>query len=316
MLVRNSLFVSLLGIGLWAAPLAAQQGMIHTLVSSYTPGEQQSLELTPDGSRGFLALGATIDVLDMTGLQPVEIAKHPMPDCQPLAMRYFHLASPDTHYLYIAGGALGVWRITLCPSIFQAVNPVGCGHTSFADLIVQDRVEFGYFERKRCVDVEILPNASPPVLFALFGSSSEHSTQQEVTELRAYDISTTTPSLMTTCYFDTTNPQATPQEYMQVGTALAADPADDDSVYVAMGKGGIWRADLTGSSGNWNLQKYSVWTPGSCGSQPTPEHVRDLSIVRVQTSTPQSVLYAALNYGEILEISNLGQSSVGVTFLL
>jgi hypothetical protein len=140
-----------------------QTGPISNLVSSYTPGEQLSLEVTPDAvwpnaRRGFLAEGATIAVLNLQVTPPVLIDTHPVPMCQPLALRYYHHVevSGASDYLFIAGGALGVWRLTLCSNLFAA-SPTACLPSStYADLLVQSPIENGFFERKRCVDVEIL----------------------------------------------------------------------------------------------------------------------------------------------------------------
>jgi hypothetical protein len=295
---------------------AGPRAQIQTLVSAYTPGEQLSLEVTPDGRRGFLALGATIAMLDFEGVTqsqaPVQFDKHQVPDCQPLAMRYYHQAAsggnPAADYLFIAGGALGVWRLYLCSGIFST-PPLACPPSGYSDLLVQAPIENGYFERKRCVDVEILETATGPVLFALFASSSEHPiTSVASTELRAYTWSGQTVTQIAVHTFGDTTPPA-PAE---VGTALAVDPADNDSIYVAMGKGGIYRADLSGGT----LTATQIWSSAnSCSSCPTcsgthsVQHVRDLAIVRVGTTTAQSVLYAALNYSELLEITDLGTSA-------
>ncbi|MBK7641747.1 MAG: hypothetical protein IPJ19_01640 [Planctomycetes bacterium] len=287
------------------APLARAQAPLHTLVSWYTPGEQLGLEVTPDGSRAFVARGSTISFVDLLHLtqvppiQNVQIDEFSMRECQPLALRYYHQLSPAQDYLYIAGGATGVWRLELCPSLFNAQNPGSC--SNYHELQVEAPIEFGYFERKRCVDVEILEHHNPPILFALFGSRSDQSSVGDVTELRAYDLGGATPVPIGSMPFDF----ATAPNPVQVGTSLAADPGDDDSVYVGMGKGGIWRVDLAGSAGSWSLARTQIWTPGLCGGA-SPEHVRDLAIVRVGTPpTQKAVLYGALNYGEVLEIPNL-----------
>ncbi|MBK7643854.1 MAG: hypothetical protein IPJ19_12550 [Planctomycetes bacterium] len=230
--------------------------------------------------------------------------KHSMPDCQPLAMRYF---APQAGHLddslFIAGGALGLWRMPLCSSLFLGSNPTGCAQ--YLDDLVEPPIALPapkQFERKRCVDVEILKDHQPPVLFALFGSRSDHATAGEVTELRAYDLSTPVPLLMATCYFSVTT-GATPYE---VGTALTADPGDSDSIYVAMGEGGIQRVDLSGSAGSWSLAETKIWPAAGCAGGLPNEHVRDLAIVRVAFGAQtKAMLYGALNHGEILEITDL-----------
>jgi hypothetical protein len=283
--------------------------LISTLVSSYTPGEQLCLEVTPDGRRGFVALGASIAMLDLesaTATQPPrQFDQHQVPDCQPLALRYYHQSNPDADYLFIAGGALGVWRLSLCSGIVGD-TPQACPPSSYADLQVQEPVEGGFFQRKRCVDVDVLETGSGPVLFALFAASSDAKDSFSPTELRAYSWKDAKFSQIAAHTFPSTiappPPAAAPP--VEIGTALAVDPADHDSIYVGMGKGGIWRADLSGGS----LSATQVWSPASCSGAHPIEHVRDLAIVRVETVPPQSVLYAALNYGELLEITDLGGS--------
>ena len=298
--------LGLLVLSWLASPGLAEPQMV-TCVSSLTSGEQLSLELTPDGSRGFLAQGATIAVLDLSGAAPSEIARHPVPDCQPLAARYRQEATGE-RYLFIGGGALGVLRLTLCPGWFQTPITACPGH-NWAELLVQQPLEYGYFERKRCVDVEILETSNGPVLFALFAaSSSPAESEGGPTELRAYTWTSTTATQVAALSFDSA---ASP---MQIGTSLAVDPADADSIYVGMGKGGIWRVDLASGGGGYTLAKSIVWAPG-CASCPTctggsygVQHVRDLAIVRVETNPAESVLYAALNYDELLELRDLGGS--------
>ena len=136
--------------GLWAAT-PSPQGLIHTLVSSYPKGEQLSLEVTSDGARGFLAEGPTIEILDLTTSTPTHIDAHAMPECQPLAMRHYQDATG--HYLFIAGGAFGVERLTLCQNLFSQPPSACTSPGSYAHYLVEDRIENGLFERKRCVDV-------------------------------------------------------------------------------------------------------------------------------------------------------------------
>jgi hypothetical protein len=143
----------------------------------------------------------------------------------------------------------------------------------------------------------------PPVLFALFAASSDPADSAGgPTELRAYTwAGSTVTQIAAFTFASATSP-------VEVGTALAIDPADGDSVYVALGKGGIWRADLAGST----LSATEIWDSSTLCFVPSgdtpynPEHVRDIAVVRVATNPPQSVLYAALNYGEVLELANLG----------
>jgi hypothetical protein len=285
----------LLGLipGLWPFLPGPQ---LTTLVSSYTPGEQLSLEVTPDGTRGFLAMGATIGMMDLTGTTPVQYDKYQIPFYQPLAMRYYHQVDPDTDYLFVAGGALGVCRITL---------PLGlpAQASSYTTLGVEGAVGGGVggFQRKRCVDVDVLQTANGPVLFALFAASSSSADSPSPTELRAYTWDAFQATKIATIVFDST----TSPDPAQVGTALAVDPADNSGIYVAMGKGGIWRVALAGAT----LTKTQIWTSLTCPiiGSPQPQHVRDIAIVHLTAAPIKSVLYAALNYKELLEIGDLSQ---------
>jgi hypothetical protein len=228
-------------------------------------------------------------------------------------LRYYHEASTNSDYLFIAGGSLGVWRLSLCSGIFNPSPqaPQACPGTSYADLLVQAPVEGGNFQRKRCVDVDVIetPGTPPvPVLFALFAASSDATVSYSPTELRAYTWSGTTFTQIASYTFRNTTPPPPPASAppVEVGTSLAVDPADHDSIYVGLGKGGIWRADLSGGA----LNATQIWSSTSCMATASPpiQHVRDLAIVRVNATSAQSVLYAALNYNELLEITDLGGS--------
>ena len=77
---------------------------ITTLVQSMPAGNNFSLEVTPDDKLAFYAEGATIEILDLnsTPLQP--FTPIPVPNCQPLALRYYQPPSTSDHWLFIAGG--------------------------------------------------------------------------------------------------------------------------------------------------------------------------------------------------------------------
>ncbi|MBK7644157.1 MAG: hypothetical protein IPJ19_14110 [Planctomycetes bacterium] len=268
------------------------------------------MEITPDGTRGFVARGATISVVDLTQTPPVEIDSHSVPDCQPLALRYYAAPGQSPRSLFVAGGALGVWRLSLCSNLFNVATPSACQPSTYAPILVQAPIEFpNTFLRKRCVDVEVLASHSPPILFALFASSSKHTNPTEVNELRAYNLGVEPPALLAACTFTS---GTTTDDTEELATSLAVDPADSDSIYVGLGKGGIYRADLASTGGGgWNLTPSAspVWSPADCvgvWGAGEPEHVRDLAIVSVPTTPAVSVLYAALNYSEVLEITDLG----------
>jgi hypothetical protein len=246
----------------------------------------------------YLAEAATIVRLDLTTNPPTETASLSLPDCQPLAMRYFE-ESPTAKWLFIAGGALGLWRVDVTSGMSNAIQ-------------VQAPIEGIYFERKRCVDVVVLENCpavgGQDMVFGLFAASSWAPDQSGsgATELRGYTWAGTYILQVASLAFDvdSTFPHAHPA---QVGTSLAVDPADNDSVYLALGKGGVFRVDASVGS-PVILASTNLWDATS--GLYSPEHVRDIEIVRVMTPTPKSILYAALNYGEILESTDLGSNPV------
>lgn len=289
------------------------------LASSYTHGELLSLELTPDASRGFTAEGAVITILDLLnapvgGSAPV-IQKIPVPDCQPLALAYVHQAGASVEdQLFMAGGSHGLWRLSLCSCLFGPTPsactgvPPACPPYSLERITV---IEGGYFERKRCVDVAILHGEESDFLFALFAASSDP-LQSAIgpTELHAYALSAPTSGCPTgvcpiaSMVFNATLPNGTPTF---IGTALAVDPGDSDSIYVAMGKDGIYRVDLLlGAPASLSAVQLPInFCPSPPACTPAPQclqNVRDISIVRaVISGQSRAFLYGALNYGAILE---------------
>jgi len=218
---------------------------------------------------------------------------------------------PHDRFLFIAGGSLGVWRLTLCPNLFPGSPgaPTSCGPPTYAPLFIQPVpggfVEDGYFERKRCVDVAVVRRLNDAVLFALYAASSDP-WQSGIgpTELHAWTVTGSSVTPLARLTFDSTLPGATPA---QVGTALAVDPDEDDAVYVALGKGGIWRVDLAGVTLSksqipidFDDQSSPQW--GCTALQSGIQDVRDLSIIRVLAGGQlRSYLYAALSYRAILE---------------
>lgn len=301
----------------WLACLAPFQTPITELKSSYTLGQQSCLEVTPGGDLAFVGEGAAITILDLRnapvgGSMPV-IEKVRLPDCQPLALAYLHQSlapSSEYHHLYIAGGALGLWRLTLCAELFDP-TPTACGESSYQALeipgVTGGQLEGGYFQRKRCVDVAIIETGASPVLFALYAASNDPS-QSAIgpTELHAYTLTGSNVVPLARLTFDAL-PTTPPIPRSSVGSALAVDPGDPDSVYVAMGKGGIWRVDLSVgppallSAAQLSIDYCSSSVPSVCAPPPCVENVRDLAVIRAELSSgTKAFLYAALNYGRIL----------------
>lgn len=109
------------------------------LEGAYPYGEQLCLVTTPDGTRTFTAVGAAIAILDSEstlGSAPISplpvIDRVEIPDCAPAAIAYYHHPGVNpgvtVDSLYIAGGSLGLWRVSLCPSVLALApaTPTPC----------------------------------------------------------------------------------------------------------------------------------------------------------------------------------------------
>jgi hypothetical protein len=265
------------------------------------------MDVTPDGKRAFVADGAVITILDLEPTTPAVITQIPVPDCQPLAMRYYQVpGTGGSRWLFIAGGTLGLWAIPLCPELMGspphlcALDPVptrvwlvDCAHSLTTGTCV-----YPYeFERKRCVAVAVLDaptaGAGDPVLFALFAASSSPS-QSDIgaTELRAYRIDASGIIPLSSGAYMFPNTSSGPPA---VGTCLAVDNANNpNSVFVGLGRGGIWRAELS-STGVLSATLWSA-ASGTAGAG----YVSDMTTVNVLLPPPigasRSFLYAAMDY--------------------
>lgn len=285
------------------------------LIASYPWGPQTVIEATPDHRRAFVAAGAAIRVLDIealsAGVPPTPLERIEIPYCAPEAMVY-HQPSSGQHHLYIAGGTLGLWRVELCNTLFQQPTPpppVTCGSAYYtypsATRPVQLWVADDGVQRKRCLDLCIVENnalAGAPLLFALFAARRD--APIGATELRAFRLDPNgswapwpgqTLNFVT---FSSANPTTGWPEPQSAGTALAADPADGDFVYVALGKGGLARVELAGPNffAVSKIQRPTCLFAPSC---PDGESVRDIAIVH--TATRGSFMYAASEYRGLLE---------------
>lgn len=272
------------------------------LVSHYLYGDQLSLEVTPDETRAFSVEGAMLSVLDLTvlttGGTPTLIEQVPLPECQGLAQAFFQHPFDQQRYLFIAGGGLGLWRLSLCQGLFNS-SPTACGAAAYSPVRIYEALG-GYFERKRCVDVAVVEGsaggAGDPILYALF--AARNSTLESgigATELRAYKLTGTGYSLLTSHVFPSFTPP--PTYTSKIGTSLAVDPGNPNSIYVGMGKGGIWRADLSGPlTPTLTANQLSIdFAPLAV------ENVTDIAIIRTQTPCgTKAFLYGAL-YNRIIE---------------
>ncbi|MBI5362664.1 MAG: hypothetical protein HZA53_05760 [Planctomycetes bacterium] len=279
------------------------------MIAAYPWGPQLAVEVSTDEKRAFVAAGAGISVLDVTtitnGVAPTRIASFEVPECAPVAMVYNKL--PNTpHRLFIAGGTMGLWRADLCPQYFDATQPA-CSDSFYTAPsshapVRMDIVESQIFERARCVDLCVVQGhgsaANETLLLVVFASRSDAPASIGPSQLRAYKLNDDVAGSWTlygTLSLDPTTLGSTSATNVALATAIVADPADPNHVYVALNKFGLARIDITGPT--------FTGTPLSrppCPFSVSPgEGVRDLAIAR--TATRGSFLYAAFEYTGVVE---------------
>ncbi|MBI5364878.1 MAG: hypothetical protein HZA53_17000 [Planctomycetes bacterium] len=268
------------------------------LQAAYPWGEQLSAETTPDGRRAFVAPGAGISVLDTSALafpnQPVPLVQRiETPDCAAVAMAYFRGPGANQHQLFLAGGTGGLWRVGLCPELFQS-PPVLCASPSIA------RVAFvgDAHVQKRCVDVAVIANqplALGPLVFGLFAARADSAAGPS--ELLAYRVLSdgSTPLYARFVFGAGMVPVSA------AATALAVDPFDPNSLYVAMGTGGIFKLGI--ATVPFTAVALTV-PPCPLSACPAGESVRDLCVAR--PSILAGSLFAALEYGRVVEYALAG----------
>ncbi len=285
---------------LLASPQTPEPPM-SDLKASYPYGGPRAVEVSSDNKVAFVAEGAVIAMLDLTQLSqnaaPV-IDRVEVPKCAPMALAHLRPTS-GTDWLFIAGGSQGLWRVTLCSGLF-ASPPTGCGSYAVRKL---DVVETANWERKVCIDVAVVPNnaaAGVPLLCAIYSARQDAvgSTGTALpSEARFYRLDS---SGTVTQYGASVPLVSSATSASSKAFAVAADPADSNSVYVSMGSGWLHKIDLTTSS--FVLSPVATNPAIShCGgtSCPAGERMRDIAIVH--TATHGSLLYAALDYGRVLE---------------
>ena len=271
------------------------------LLAAYPYGEQISLGVSPDGSRLYAAEGGAIDILDASAAPPnpmTSIDQIELPEASPLSILHFDNSPNPGRLLFIAGGTSGLWRAVVCPGVFANPPPVspacvctppGCDRWK-RELV--DSADYPGFVRKRCLDVAVVEGnlaAGVPLLCAIFGARSDSVVGPS--ELRIYKILADN-SVVPLAPQNTVSLPGSGQNPDAVATAIVADPADPDSVYVSLGTDWLWKVSLS------TLGATQVPTPGILQGVP-PEMMRDLAVVR--TATRGTFIYATLDYGRILE---------------
>ncbi len=257
--------------------------------------------------------GAVISILDVTTLTPVTemvpIQEVEVPEVGPQALAYFRHPAPDPgsmeqqRWLFLAGGSLGLWRITLCEDLFLP-TPLACSDSTFQRTEIDRPGSSSTWQWKRCVDVAIVEGnaaAGQPLLFALYAANSDPlKSTVGPTEVRCYKLE---PDGTTSLFAAVDLPSDGPGGLDAVGMALDSDPADPNNVYVALGTAWLWKVTIQ-TNPTLALVPSQVPTPGtialcSLATCPDGEAMTDIDFVHVPLAGP--VVYAALEYGRVLE---------------
>jgi len=297
----------------WAPSVRAQLPLDEFL-ASYPFGEHRAITATPDGARGFVAEGAGIAILDLTSLTPVTplsaIQRVEVPHASPESLLYYRHPTPDPvsgvhrRWLFMAGGSLGVSRISLCEDLFQQ-PPITCSTSSFRWRLIDRPGSGTAFQWKRCVDVAIVehPDAGP-LLFALFAASSNPlKSAVGASEIAAYRLLPNgTTSFYARLQFTGLVP-APAHEY--VATGLVPDPADPNTVYVSLGTAWLWRVSiLHGTTPSFTTAPVAAPGISPCSmalSHPCPFGESMTDVTAIATATMGTIVFATLDYGRVLE---------------
>lgn len=270
------------------------------LIAAYPYGVQMSLGVSPDGSRVYVAEGGAIDILDASSTPPSNphsIDQIELPEASLYSILHYDYPGNQKRLLFIAGGTSGLWKAVLCPEVFAPPPPPGSQVCTCAPQSCDrwertniDIAEYTGIVRKRCVDVAVVEGnaaAGVPLLCAIFTARSDSPVGPS--ELRVYKVK---PDFSVVLKFILALPG--PANHPDAAaTALVADPADHDSVYVAVGTAWLYKVDL-------NTQTAAPFPSG----QILPNNqMRDLAVVR--TTTQGTFIYASLDSGQIFEYSLL-----------
>ncbi len=324
------------------------------LLGTYPRGEVLCSTHTPDGSRLFVADGASLAVLDTTTLPPqlypqnlidsIELSDVPGNPTLPLAddnpdptpnQMLFHRSSLAQGSVFIAGGTGGMFRLDLGRGYFESGFPQT--HTlTVLETPATTKGQLGdpaTYRWKRCVDVAFVEQGSRKLVFGLFASSQRYGgmalfggVELGATELIAWEFTGDGPATYYGRYaFDSVTAPPGPGALDNViGTALATDPGDTNHLYVALGVQWLWRVDISSVSagqfpGSAQITLNPSPVPCNGSACPAGERMRDLAIVRQTVAGgTRALAYAAFEYGRLLEIELLPttqvQGSVLTTF--
>jgi hypothetical protein len=228
-----------------AAALVPQVTDLTDLESVFSPGYIFAVGVSDDQSRAYVGEGAGVTVLDLGAIlpsgvpptappfpHPSVIAKVPVDASIQALMRH---DIPGDPAVFIAGGSQGLLKMRadesgVCTPCSLGTTP-GCFHVTTID--DQDRnLAPGTDNEMWCFDVGLAQVGNSKYVVALF-AGAENTTSGVVSELRVYRRSTL--GLVRVVQLPTG----------VSGAKAYALAADGPKVYVAMGTGGVWVADLT-----------------------------------------------------------------------
>lgn len=289
-----------LSFALQAPPCAPTACPITELIAAHTSGAPRCVAWSADGRIAFIATGAAVTILDVSAPAVYrELGVVETPDAAASALLLDELSEPGTPRLFMACDNLGLWVIDLCPALF-APTPAPCTNLAARRIDVAGVLPVA----KRCVDLAIVQNnatAGRPVLCALFASlNNVHLPGIGPTELRTYKIEpVATPPLTTAqqfpAYLSHTFVSAPTDNAKAVGSALASDPDDPSSLYVAVGAAGVYRIGL-----GTTLTESSLPLPNCVTCAPGGDFIADVVLYDAPGSST-NVLYACSDELGLLE---------------
>jgi|GEM_PF-6384088 len=256
------------------APPSGQQPTM-ALDASWTYGDSLCGAASADAAYYIAAEGASLAVLDGLALASGTTL---VLSRGPIAAAPYSLVC-DLPYVFVAGGTDGLWRVTIG-------GDDGVGTVAGA---WPEEVRILDAGDAPCLDVELLANhAEGPLVAAVISARPGFGTSELIVVDRdpPHALRARVPLIP-----DSNGPSGK-------AFAVAADPSDSASVYVAMGSAGIWRVDLSDLA-------HPIVFVGPIFDAPAemldnePACARDVACVRAGDKT---LLFAAIEVGGLAEI--------------
>ena len=230
-------------------------------------GDPLCMALSPDQKLAFVGEGASLALLDVSTVAPVDSIC--VKTRLPLDVACFSLL-PGEQRVFLCGGKLGLFELVTCP---------GLGDSCAASCASYPLNALDQVDHKLCVAAAAVHgHASGDLLLALFSAKDD-------SELRVYDLAAPHALRGVASVQGGSGTQA---------FALAADPADPNRAYVAAGRGGLVRIDLGDLA-------HIAAAPGPVFDQPD-QQLFGLPASVVDVAIAGGFLYAAIDRGGLVEI--------------